>query len=561
MKKLSKKLIALLTVASMLFMVACSSGSSNSDSSSDTKGSATDTTSSSGGDKTADAKPLKFTATLTGWGGDDANSMVHKEWLKVMEEKMGRPLDITFNWIPQAEYEEKSKLMFSTGDLTDITVTPFWYDYVKVAKDGLLLELSQYKDLLPNYMEWVKATKDGEALCFLPDGTMYVFMQGELPRFPADKGMLAQNMSAYNYNVFEKHNIKIPETLDELYVAAKKLKELYPNEYPINTRFQSLNPIFYAHHVDRDVYWNGEEYVYGPFEEGYKESLMFLNKLYTEGLLDPEYSIETNDTIKMKALNQKNFIFLNEWFTSPGEYSRNNEEGLKFAVTLYPDNPKYGKCWQTVSNVNTMNLSNWGMFAIDAKTKDPEGLMKFIDLQYSEEIIRLLTWGIEGVTYTIGPDGKPQFVDSILNAKDPWAEGDKYGMRASSKHRPGLQMAADTAAYVAFAPNDYIYYDGKLHEEPIEKSPYITEIPFPENEYMPPWFNGPTVTFTTEENQEISKIKTALDTYRDEMQTKFISGEESFANWDKFINGLKSMGDIDRLLEIYNAAADRFYGK
>ena len=547
MKKVPKKWIALMLALLMMLLVACGSNSEKPDSATD-----------SSGNETNEVEPLKFSVSLSSWGGDDANSQVHQEWLKVMEEKMGRPLDIEFNWIPNAEYDEKANLMFSTDDLSDITLTPFFYDYAKVAKDGMLLELSQYKDLIPNYMSWVENSKNGEAMSFLPDGTMYIFMQGELPRFPADKGLLCQNMSAYNYNVFEEHNIKIPETLDEVYEAAKKLKEIYPNEYPINTRFQSLNPVFYAHHVDGDIFWNGEKYVYGPLEEGYKESLLYLNKLYSEGLLDPEYLIDDNDTIKSKALSQKNFILMNEWFTSPGEYTRDNEDGLKFAITFYPDNPKYGKAWQVASDANIQSLSNWGMYVVNAKTEDPEGLLKFIDLQYTDEIIRLLTWGIEGETYNIGEDGKPQFVDAILNADDPWAEGDKYGMRASSKHRPGLQLASDPTAFVAFAPNDYVYYDGALHEEPIEKSPLVTEIPYPESDYAPPWFTGPAVTFTTEESQEIAKIKTALDTYRDEMQSKFISGSEKFEDWDSAIEKLHSMGDIDRLLEIYNDAAARF---
>ena len=51
---------------------------------------------------------------------------------------------------------------------------------------------------------------------------------------------------------------------------------------------------------------------------------------------------------------------------------------------------------------------------------------------------------------------------------------------------------------------------------------------------------------------------TAVYTYRDEMQSKFIKGEESFDNWDAFMEGLRSMGDIDAVVQIYNDAAQRF---
>lgn len=52
---------------------------------------------------------------------------------------------------------------------------------------------------------------------------------------------------------------------------------------------------------------------------------------------------------------------------------------------------------------------------------------------------------------------------------------------------------------------------------------------------------------------------TAVYTYRDEMQSKFVKGEESFDNWQRFIDGLYKMGDIDKVVEIYNTAADRYY--
>ena len=65
----------------------------------------------------------------------------------------------------------------------------------------------------------------------------------------------------------------------------------------------------------------------------------------------------------------------------------------------------------------------WGVYGVSSKVENPEELIKFIDYQYSDEMIQLITWGIEGTTYTIGEDGVPTFVDSLKTAKDPWLEG------------------------------------------------------------------------------------------------------------------------------------------
>lgn len=126
--------------------------------------------------------------------------------------------------------------------------------------------------------------------------------------------------------------------------------------------------MFSANHIRDEIFWDGEKYVYGVLEEGYKDALQFANKLYAEKLLDPEYTIDTDDTLKRKALNGDNLMWLTQWFTTPAEYTRTAGDGKIFAVSLYPDNPKYGKAWQEVVNGNTPDLG-WGAYGISSKVK------------------------------------------------------------------------------------------------------------------------------------------------------------------------------------------------
>ena len=52
---------------------------------------------------------------------------------------------------------------------------------------------------------------------------------------------------------------------------------------------------------------------------------------------------------------------------------------------------------------------------ITTACKNPELAAKWLDFQYSEQG-QLLNWyGIEGETYTLDADGKPQFTDMVLN--------------------------------------------------------------------------------------------------------------------------------------------------
>lgn len=536
MNKLAKTLV--LGLAALMIVSGCSNDSKNSAANGENQ------------------EVMRFSVTLPTYGVDNPNSLVGKEWHKRMEAYMGKKVEIEYNYIPSSEYDEKVKLMIASDDLTDFFVTPLFYDTSEMAGQGQLLELAQYKDLMPNYMNYISKVKNGMKRVTNADGEMYTFMETSTPRFPEDRGMLIQNTSSYRYDLFKANHIEIPETLDEFYEAAKSLKKLYPDKYPVATKWNSLRSLFSANHIKDEIFWNGEKYVYGVLEEGFKDALQFANKLYADKLLDPEYTIDTDDTLKRKALNGDNLMWLTQWFTTPAEYTRTANDGKIFAVSLYPDNPKYGKAWQEVVNGNTPDLG-WAAYGLSSKVKNPEELIKFIDYQYSDEMIRLITWGIEGTTYTIGENGIPTFVESLKNAKDPWLEGDKYGMRASRNHNPGLQMVSDARAFVDFAATDYTVFNGKYEEVPIEKSQFLTSLPMPENEYVPSWLNEPSIQLTGDENQRISEIMNPVKTFVTEEQAKFVAGKSSFDDWQVFIDKVQRMGAIDEALKIYNDAAQR----
>ncbi|HIS93965.1 MAG TPA: extracellular solute-binding protein [Candidatus Alectryocaccomicrobium excrementavium] len=504
---------------------------------------------------------LVITATIEG-NADAHDSMVEEAFQELMSEKLNREIEIQYTMIPSSDYATKTQLLLAVGDLTDFFQLPFLYDYTKPMEEGYFLELSQYRDQLDNYFNYIEQTSGGLASVMTAEGEVYIIAGIGLPRFPADRGMLPNNLTMYRADIFDKHGIPYPTTIDEMYEAAKQLKELYPDVYPINTRWNDLRSLFAANHTRNTVYWNGEEYVQGLFEEGYKEAIAFAQKLYVEGLLDPEYIIETDDTLKSKEMTDRTFIVMADWFTTPGEFTRLSETGQIFAAALMPDNPKYGTCWQSVDRVNEISRNGFYSAVIRSDVEDVEGLLEFLNTCYEEDVVELLNWGIEGVTYTVDADGNKAFVDEIMSAVDPWTAADAYGMRASRNKRPGLNLVDDSTAFVGLASDDWLIYDGEVHQEPIEKSPFYTSIPYPENEYMPPYFDEPQLQFTVEESQQISLITTAVDTCRDEWQASFVNGSLSMDQWDDYMNALNDAaeagGGMDVLLEIYNAAAQRY---
>jgi putative aldouronate transport system substrate-binding protein len=65
------------------------------------------------------------------------------------------------------------------------------------------------------------------------------------------------------------------------------------------------------------------------------------------------------------------------------------------------------------------------------------------------------------------------------------------------------------------------------------------------------------LTATAEEATELAKLESDINTYHDEMVTKFILGIEPISNFEKFQEQLKVMG-AERILQMKQAQYDRF---
>ncbi|MEI0736314.1 hypothetical protein VQ056_05980 [Paenibacillus sp. JTLBN-2024] len=68
----------------------------------------------------------------------------------------------------------------------------------------------------------------------------------------------------YREDVFKKHNLAVPKTYEELHQVLKKLKELYPESYPLSMRFGQIPDEMMANLTTNfgsgtDVYYNFDE--------------------------------------------------------------------------------------------------------------------------------------------------------------------------------------------------------------------------------------------------------------------------------------------------------------
>ena len=500
-------------------------------------------------DSTKKVEELSFDVLCPHFGVDPSDSVIQNEWLKVMEKHMDMKLNIKWERIPWGDYREKVNLVLASGDYPDVFLSVDEKMKNKYGNEGMLLNVSEYMEYAPNYKDFIDNTPDADIVLYTGEGNSYGFSDGFMNPNNIESTQYAW---AYRFDVFEKHNIKIPETLDELYEAAKKLKELYPDSYPINQNESYLKPyeeFMWVNHTSQGIYWNGNEFVYGPTEEAYKEALMFANKLYKEELLDPEFFIDTFDQSKEKALNNRTFIYPAIWAGYVNQFNLNKEFNGQWGLSMPANNPKYGTAWKRWSQVKGKLLRKGSDIVISAKAKNPELLVKLIDYQYSDENIELLNWGIEGTTFKRNEDGSKAFMPEITNADDPIGKLAEFGISSSMRSRSGIVFTPqDFDSQIAQWTEDPWYHNGEFIEEKF----WLATEKFGGKESIAPNDRAPKYNTTKDEKDTITNTMTPVETYESECAVKFVIGEMSFDQWDEFQDNLKKMGDYESILKMYN---------
>lgn len=477
---------------------------------------------------------------------------VQKKWQEKMENYLGVKLNITWEEVPWGDYLQQLPTYIAGGDFADVFMINDISKIQDLGDNGLLLDLNKYAESMPNYKKFLDSDPYGREKTTSDKGGMYGFADGTDGNHNGD-----QELFTVRFDVLQKNNIKPPETFDEIYQVAKQLKSLYPNSYPLGNIDSDMTlpyTFFNMNHTKSTIYFNGKEFVYGPLAEmdRFKEVLVYLNKFYSEGLLDPEFAVNTEEQSYSKMLTDKIFMEPLVYGIQIQQQLNNNKEypQVKWGVIPNPKNLRGEVSWKINSLKKGKVLSTGFNTVISSKTKNPELIVKMLDYQYSDEMMELANWGIEGLTFT-KVDGKRQFKPEILNAVSPQAELAKYGVNMSMSVRSGIQfMPQQKEPEIQLSKTLPVYANGQY----AEKNHWLFTDETGGKESIAPSddINMPPIVFSEDEKVEKNSVMTPVNTFVDESIIKFITGKMSFDQWDNFITDLKKMGDIDSIVKMYN---------
>jgi putative aldouronate transport system substrate-binding protein len=484
--------------------------------------------------------------TLTIAARDVASPYSYSKGLPVWQE-IEKRTGVKINWqvTPNDQYNDVMKVKLAAGkDLPDILTLPT-ADPVKTADDGLIMPLDELiQKYAPNISKFLKDNPEVDGKMRSPDGKLYAISSVTSGVAYSDPyGFLIRQ------DWLDKLGLKEPKSLDDWYDVLKAFKEKDPNgngkadEIPFSPDLKLRGLTLFGSAKGLHLFYSSGYYPDSKGKVQYewlkpeaKELIVWLNKLYKEELIDAEFMTRTSDSNTANIVRSQvgaTNRFLNGKPKFEAATEKAGEAGAVWNMTV-PAAGADGKGFYEKYGP----ISGW--YAISKDAKNPEVAIKFLDYIYaSEEGNRLLTYGIEGQTYTM-VNGKPQFTEFAYKNKDGL---DINTVLRSLGATPTMPWIRASEGPLSLQPKAILELDPKSAEQVKKVESFLIEA----NPYSLP---------SVEESETLARYQTEITTYVDSMLAKFVTGVEPI-DWDKFTKQVKALG-IDKVLEVKQSQYDRY---
>lgn len=452
--------------------------------------------------------------------------------VKEIEKRTG--ITIELQGYSHAMYNDKLKIVMASGKLPDIFHGLSLAEANKLGSQGALVSINQYADQLPNFQKLYMEENDWVMKSYTDDkNDLYTWPIYGVSR-DVNHGFL------YRKDIFDKHGIKEWTDTEGFYQALKKLKEFYPNSYPVASKTKETIFSDWAHG------WGigGTGYPLGAFpayfdentnmwklattQPEYKDMIDFMKKLYNEGLLDPEFLTDTpaSWTAKMTA-NDKAFVTF-DWIGRLDLFyeqikSENPDYNLRYG---YPVGP--------TGNIRTLSkVTSSGVHV--ANNNNKEVALKLLDYLSSPSGAELVTVGVEGEIFTWDDSGVPMYPELKDVVVDISVLRDRYGLWL-----PNMYVRADQRS---------VYYN--FTEKQQEAQDKINQ----DKRFEP---IDPILKLKDEETSIIADLMPSLDKSAKEFSVKYILNKsDGEKEWQEWLKNAEKLG-ASEIVEVYNTAQKRF---
>lgn len=435
-------------------------------------------------------------------------------------------------------FVEKKNLALASGEYPDVIMRQVTInDEDTYGPQGVFINLKPLiEEYAPNLTKRLEEHTDMKAAITAMDGNIY-----GLPYYQ-QTSTLNPHLAFFDTTWLTNVGMEMPVTTDDLYDLLKAFKEKDANgngdpndEIPWSgTGLASLNgfilPAFTGLSGGATFDIRDDKVVFTPTLPEFKEYLTYINKLYKDGLIDPEMLTQTSQQTLAKTKSGTVGIYNTTPTILPPE-TTNLQDCLEPLVSA-TNKEKVTKAYSPVYT---------GAAVITDKAKHPEALMRWFDLWYAKA-----EEGIEGLY------GNTLFV-GLENVHWEYASADKKTYKfiepitGFADLNNTITVSAQMPIYLNFLayPSDFPLLEMKVKGVQNRQEPYMKAC-YPAN-----------VRYTEAEYERASLLETDINSYVEQMIAKFLIGDEPIDNFDKFVSTLESM-NLNELLKIKQDVYDRW---
>lgn len=455
-------------------------------------------------------------------------------------------LSFSFDTPADEAYEERKNLAFASGELPDLffggRLTSS--DEVTYGEQGLLLPLEALiEDHAPNLRRLLDENPTLRRSITTPGGHIYA-----LPALTAGFGVYPKLW--LNQAWLDVLGLGAPTTTEAFYRVLSAFKTGDPNgngeadEIPLSALnlegwpLGDIRPGLLAAFGFSVPYGPGLFDIDGgrvrfvPGVPEFRDYLSFMNRLYREGLLDPDAYIQ--DPLQLVAKGDAGRLGA---FATAGPFLVVGTERNEAFVQLTPLVTEAGlePRWPVTSNILR------GTFAITARNPNPAATLRWVDFFYSEAGALLLINGVEGEDWELTPaGGLRRLYPEGVNPEEYRAAYLTPDAGTQLPHNREPVFARSSRDWAETNPlNFYIAEQTRLKLEP----------------YAAPTF--PLLYFTDAEQQELNFLLLDLESYVAQNEAAFVTGQRPLTEWDDYLRTLERIG-LARVLELHQSAYERY---
>lgn len=392
-----KKLVSIILVLVLtLSITACGGATKDTNQSQSSTTQAAQTTAAS-------KEPVQLSLVMKDEGPSNPTAVKYFQEVEKGLAEEGINVKINLVEMPAGNYAEKLGLMLTGGTVPDLIY--FQGGDLPFSQQGLLEDLTPYIEK-SKYIKSSLNPFNAERMKNYPYLLWIKPIASAVPVIRTDWLNKLQSSKALLEN----------PTIDNYYAFLKELKNTPPGgagkpSYAITTagNITELDAIFNFAFGNTSTWIKGSDgkYVYSKVTQNEKDKLAFYNKLYTEGLLDPEFLTKQWDTKEQAFYEGKTGVMAGTCGKVIDIYDSKTKSanGDSATVTVLP--PATGKA-QGYSATDVTKESRG--VAISALSKNKDIAFQVLDYLASPKGQMLDRLGFEGEQYNV-VDGKIQFTD------------------------------------------------------------------------------------------------------------------------------------------------------